>query len=1077
VIRCSRCGEANAERARFCSNCGAPLGPDAVVSHQERKLVSVLFVDLVGFTAQSDHADPEDVRDSLQRYYERAKDQIERFGGTVEKFIGDAVMAVFGAPVTHGDDAERAVRAGLRVLEAIEALNREWPGRSLAARAAVTTGEAVVSLGGGHESGEALALGDVVNTASRLQNAAPAGRLVVGEETYRATARTIRYEPFDPVQAKGKRDPLSAWLAVGVGAAQGSRATAAMVGRDREMELLGSVWSRALGERRPHLVTVVGPPGIGKSRLAGEIVAQVFETGGRATVGRCLPYEARAVYAAFGEQVRQIAGIFEQDRPDTAREKLARTAATLLPEAEAPEMTRSLSILLGLGLDDALDEKDLMFYAARRFVERVGIAEPTLFVFEDIHWADPAELDLLQYLASHVRDTSAMFVALARPEFLDTRSSWGSGLLAHTTMSLEPLSPEESSVIAASLLKGRTGVEVDRLVKVAEGNPLFLEELSSSVAEGSGGTELPTTVRAAIASRIDALPAAPRALLLDASVIGKTFWRGALAAIRPGDDLDEALDSLEARDLVRREPTSRVPGDAEFSFKHMLIRDAAYSTLPRPARRERHAAVARYIEARGPDQARDLAWLLAHHWQEAGESARAVEYLLLAAERAEHAWAGAEADELYGRAVGLAEDDAMRTAIRLRRGLAMVTLEDFDRAIEVLPDLLADLEGRDRLEALLGLARALHWTERTAETLAVAREAVALAESLGTRELLGPASARLAQAHAMAGDLDQALDLGEQALHTWVAGTRALDLAEHHHLLADAHYWGGSYSRSFALSRAGRELAVDPNSTEALLRGGGMEGLTLAAMGHYAEALATFDAKIALGRELGRPVRVLLNYSTMALRELYDLEEARRRTDEALEQKGWASFPMPRLNSLVDLLFTDLAARDWGAAQGRWPAVWNEVKEGMAWEGWLLVGKMSVATAEIALASGRLEDAADEAARAVELATRVGRRKYESVARSILGQALVGLRRPDEGLTELRAAVQGADSLGSPPGRWQSRAALAHGLLKVGDDNGAEEAFAEAASVIRAVADGLDPELARRYLAAEPIQDVLVARP
>src|SRR5439155_516068 len=285
----------------------------------------------------SDQADPEDVRDMLERYHARAKEEIERYGGAVEKFIGDAVMAVFGAPVAHGDDAERAVRAGLKVLDAIGELNRDDPTLQLQARAAVNTGDAVVAVGTDGRSGEALAMGDVVNTASRLQSAAPPGRLIVGESTYRATRDVIRYGELQPVDAKGKREPVRAWLAIEALAAPVERSLgkAPMVGRDREMSLLASLWDRAVAERRPHLVTVIGPPGIGKSRLHREFATVVESTGGRVTRGRCLPYEERAAYGAFGQHVRNAAGILENDPPEAAREKLAAAVARLIPQGDS----------------------------------------------------------------------------------------------------------------------------------------------------------------------------------------------------------------------------------------------------------------------------------------------------------------------------------------------------------------------------------------------------------------------------------------------------------------------------------------------------------------------------------------------------------------------------------------------------------------------------------------------------------------------------------------------------------------------------------------------------------------------
>jgi class 3 adenylate cyclase/tetratricopeptide (TPR) repeat protein len=1086
VASCPACGEANPDHARFCLKCGTAL-TQAGQRGEERKLVSVLFVDLVGFTSRSDRADPEDVRDTLQLYHSRVKEQIERYGGTVEKFIGDAVMAVFGAPVAHGDDAERAARAGLRVLEAIGELNREQPALDLSARAAVATGEAVVAVGSVPELGEALAMGDVVNTASRLQSAAPTGQLIVGEETYRATRNVIAYEEMDSILAKGKREPVRAWLAVAplAGPAERPVTSAPMVGRDREMALVESIWDRAVAERRPHLVTVIGPAGIGKSRLVREISSSIGDRGGRAVRGRCLPYETRAVYGAFSQHVKQIAGVFEHDPPETAREKLAHTVAALVPEQEAPELTRYLSLLLGLGVDEPVDQRVLLFFAARRFIERLASQQPTLFVFEDVHWADGGELDLLEYLGSHVREASALLLALARPELLDRKPTWGSGLGAQTTISLEPLSSSDASAIAAHVLAGALDAQsksaVARLVEVAEGNPLFVEELTASLLEGAQRTgELPTTVKSAIASRLDALPPDARALLLDASVIGKTFWRGALQALGAAYPIDEALEALEARDLIRREPLSRVRGDTEFTFKHMLIRDVAYATLPRGGRRERHAAIARYIEEAGPQQAKDLAWLLAHHWREAGEPNRAIDYLLLAAEAARDSWATEETIRLFESALDLATDEGTRAHIRLLRGLALVRLEEYERAETELGELLPELEGLDELEAVLGRGRAAEWTEQTDLALEMAERAIALAEHLDARELLGPAHGRLSQAYAMRGDdgdLDRAKEIGDKALEIWIPTTRTDELAEHNFMHAHTHYWIGGYDRALELSRAARELAVHSGSREALLRGGALEGASLAAMGRYEEALSVFDERIALGRELGRPVRVLLNYSTSALMDLYDLDEARRRSEEALEQVGWSSFNMPWQNALVDLVFNDLLAGDIAGAETRWPKVWDDVRAGKAWQRWFLVGKMAAARAELALHTEGAEAAADWAQRAIELAVPVGRLKYETVARAILAEALLAMGRMQEAVAEFQTAVRDADRLGSPPARWKSRAALARALYALGRDDEAGRTFGEAADVIQEVAKGLSRERAERFLNAAPILEVLEAAP
>jgi class 3 adenylate cyclase len=1083
VVVCPRCGEENPERAKFCLNCGEALAA-APQLQEERKLVSVLFVDLVGFTAQSDRADPEDVRDKLQLYHSRAKEQIERYEGTVDKFIGDAVMAVFGAPLSHADDAERAVRAGLRVLETIGELNEENPGLELAARAAVNTGDAIVAVDA--EPGQAMVMGDVVNTASRLQNAAPNGRLIVGAETYRATRGVIRYEQLEPVVAKGKAEPVEAWLAVAPTGAPSERpgSVTPFVGRDREMALVESVWGRAVGERQPHLITVLGPPGIGKSRLTQEISSFVAASGGRVIRGRCFPYETRDAYGAFAQQVKQAAEIIDQDAPEMAREKLARMAGSLLPEQETSDCVRCLSLMLGLGLDERVDEQIVLFYSSRRLVERLGLESPTLFVFEDVHWADSAQLDLLEYLASHVRDTSVVLLALARPEFLDNRPTWGTRLAAQTTLALEPLSAADASRIASHLLgNGNGGSAARRVVQVAEGNPLFLEELASAVSEGvDQPDELPTTIRAAIASRIDALPATARAVLLDASVIGRTFWRGALKALGTLEAneaaLEAALDDLESRNLVRREPVSQMQGDVEYTFRHILIRDVAYSTLPRAARRLRHAAVARYVE-KDPEQARELAWLLAHHWREANEPARAIDYLLVGAERARVAWATDEVAELTDAALKLAEDDPTRNRIRLQRGLALVSLQDYQRAAVELADLIPQLEGPDRLEALLARGRAVTWTEQTEETFAVAREAVDLAERLNANEYLAPATSRLADAHGMRGDesdLDLALELGQRAESIWISGTRTVDLAEHHHHMVNVNYWTGRYDKALEHARKGAELSTtDPGSIEILLRGHGTEALALAALGRYEQAFAKWDTTIALCRELGRLTRVPLNYSTMALRDIFDLEESKRRSEEALEQTGWAGFLMPRLNSLVDVIVADLESGDVGRAEAEWPSTWEEVLQGKGWERWLLYGKMEMVRAEIALRKGDLDAAAEWASNAIASAVRTRRHKYESASRALLGQVLLANGHGEEAIREIRTAVSIADELGSPPGRWQSRAALGRALFTTGDDDGAAVAYREAGDVIRSMAATLSPEHQKTFLEAPPVQEALKA--
>ncbi|HKC20747.1 MAG TPA: adenylate/guanylate cyclase domain-containing protein [Candidatus Dormibacteraeota bacterium] len=1040
---------------------------------EERKVVSILFVDLVDFTARSDRTDPEDVRDLLHSYHALVREQAERFGGTVEKFIGDAVMAVFGAPIAHTDDPERAVRAGLRAVEAVKRLD-------LTARAAVNTGEAVIALGPGHAAGEALAMGDVVNTASRMQQAAPPGRVVVGEETHRATRKSIRYEPLGGVDAKGKQEQLEIWAAVEPTTEAERRARISpLVGRDRQLALLGSVWDAAAAQRRLHTVTVVGPAGIGKSRLVRELGAIVEQSGGRVIRGRSLAYDTRDVYGAFAEQLRTAAGVVEQDAPPDARSKVAALVGSLMAETEAQEVVRSLSLILGLGIDSPIELKPLLLFGARRFVEQLGLEQATMLVFEDAHWADAAQLELITYLAMHVKDAPVVLLATARPELLDRNPTWGSGLGAHTMITLDPVSADDSANLVRHLAgEAMPSESLERLIEVAGGNPLFLEELVAGFRDGAGAdVELPTSVRAAIAARVDALPAPQRDALLAASVIGRVFWRGAVLSLRKIDGIDEVLDALEARDFLRREPTSRVRDDVEFVFKHVLIRDVCYATLTRAERRNAHEAVARYIEQVSGDKVRELAWLLAHHWEHAGEAAKAIEYLLLAAQRAQEALAVDETLELLARAESLSQDEETRTRTHLTTALTLVKFEMYDRASVELEGLLPKLEGRERIEAMVGLARSYHWTERTADTIAISEKAIALAEETGAVELVAPAMARLGQGHAMrgdAGDLDAALELGERAIQTWTPGALPQDLADHTHLMAHMHYWTGTYERALSLSRAVRELAVDPNSVEALLRGRGVEGLALASMGRYEQALESFDWAIALGRELGRPVRILLNYSTTALRDIHDFAEAKQRSEESLSGAPRdTTFHMPYMNAEVDLLHTDLLAGDVGAAEVRWNENWADIIGTPAWERWFLGSKMAAFRAEIALESAQFEDAAQWAARAIEMTRTARRPKYEAVARVTLGRALHALGRREDGLAELEAAVASADRLGDPAFRWRARTALAQLLAARGEEARANDRHIEAAGIIRDIESSLAPERARRFIASPRVTEAL----
>jgi len=480
---CSSCGFENADTAKFCSECGARLAAAPSAGREERKVVSVVFADLVGSTARAERLDPEDVRAILAPYHDRLRAELERRGGTVEKFIGDAVVAVFGAPLSHEDDPERAVRAALAIQEAIAELNEADSQLELEVRVGVHTGEALVSVGARPELGEAMVAGDVMNTCARLQAAAPPGGVLVGEATHRVTERKIEYREAEPIEAKGKAEPVKAWLALaprsrfGVDVFQTGRAP--LVGREGELDLLAAALSRTRAESEPQLVTLVGVPGMGKSRLVYEL-SRIADDDPELIVwrqGRSLPYGEGVAFWALGEIVKAQAGIFESDGATEAGEKLAATVSDVLAESEAVWVERHLRPLVGLGGEADVGEAHHAeaFTAWRSFFEALAERGPVVLVFEDLQWADDGLLDFVDGLVERVVGVPLLVVCSARPELLERRSGWSGGKRNALTISLAPLSEDDTARLIAVLLDRPVlpAEEQAVLLQRAGGNPLY----------------------------------------------------------------------------------------------------------------------------------------------------------------------------------------------------------------------------------------------------------------------------------------------------------------------------------------------------------------------------------------------------------------------------------------------------------------------------------------------------------------------------------------------------------------------------------------------------------------------------
>jgi class 3 adenylate cyclase/tetratricopeptide (TPR) repeat protein len=837
---CGECGTALVETTSAASPASTPAGEVAPAA--ERRLVSVLFVDLVGFTALSESRDSEEVREFLSHYFDTCRRLIELYGGTVEKFIGDAVMAVWGTPTATEDDAERAVRAALDLVAAVSALGDEVGAVDLRARAGVLTGEAAVTVAA---EGQGMVAGDLVNTASRIQSVAEPGTVLVGDATRRATDETIAYESAGSHELKGKVGLVQLYRALRVvsgsrGSLKSSGLEAPFVGRDRELRRIKDLFHECADDGKPHLVSITGIAGIGKSRLAWEFY-KYFDGIAQITYwhrGRCLAYGEGVTYWALADMVRMRARIAEDEEPDTALPKLD---AVVEEHCADPEERRFVEPRLRhlLALEDGRFERDDLFAAWRLFFERLAAVYPAVFVFEDMQWADQSLLDFIEYLLEWSRTSPIYVVTLARPELVERRPTWGAGHRNFTSIYLEPLSGDAMRDLLDGLVPGLPDELRTQILGRAEGIPLYAVEtvrmlLDRGVLVQDGpiyrptGTvealEVPETLHALIAARLDGLAADERRLLQDAAVLGKTFTKQALAGVSELDDvsLEPLLASLTRKEVLGVQADPRSPEYGQYGFLQDLLRKIAYETLSKADRKTRHLAAAAQLETAMSEG--EVVEVVASHYLAAYEVApeaddateikdRARRQLANAGDRAASLGAAAEARRYFAHAAELTDDSRSKGALLDRAGEMAAKAGDPDGARTLLDasivvfEQLGDIHAAARV--IYRLARVDAFTGRRDEALARMERAFEVISQDPHDEELALLAARLAFGYFYSGDVARSAELAEFALDIAEANAYPQALVLALRAKAGIAVSRGHVEETGALTRRALELALE----------------------------------------------------------------------------------------------------------------------------------------------------------------------------------------------------------------------------------------------------------------------------
>jgi class 3 adenylate cyclase/tetratricopeptide (TPR) repeat protein len=1019
MLACPTCGHENPEDARFCNECGTALGV-APATRKERKFATALFADLVGSTALAEREDPEVVQSVVGRTFDRLAVEIGQYEGLLEKFMGDAVLAVFGVPRSHEDDAERAVRASLEMQAIVSELNRGFAAEgkpTLQMRIGLEAGEVLVDLQRASGPRDRMLTGDAVNTAARLQSAAQPGQIVAGPAVYASTKDVIEYADLPPLDLKGKAEPVPAWRVLRIKArTRGERPRlgmeARLVGRDEELTVLKQTFQRVQTDGRPALVTVIGPAGVGKSRLIAELERHVEELTEIAywRRGRCLAY-ANTSYSALADAVKAQCEIFDDDSAEVAGRKAEAAARELFDDDSVVPQLRAL---VGAGEVREMSREEL-FEAWRRFLERLAARYPLVLVLEDIQWADDGLLDFVDHVSDWAQGP-ILVVATARAELFERRPTWGGGKRNATSTYLDPLSAAEGEAMLDDLLPGPIAPELKHtIVERSEGNPLYVEEIVRKliddgvlrataasqweVAKAIGGIELPRSVQALIAARLDGLPDDEKAVLQDAAVIGRVFWVGAVVELtgRPMTDVREALGRLRVKELVVPHDPSSFSDEYEFAFRHALIRDGAYDSLPKSLRADKHLGVARWAAERAGDRAEEIAELVATHELEA------VRYL---------DELGDKRPDVERKAFADAWAAARRTR-SLRLGAESVRwyreAERLAERVEIPPSEHAQLL-REHTAASFG-------TDAVTETERVARHAIELFRATGDERGIGWASARLVIPLMQQSRHDEAEQAGRAAVSALEPLGESAELADALHQLGWFVWRRGRQHEAEPLLRRAIDIATNVNTT--LVRAEATQTLAVCLLSIApAEGQQLIEEAFSLAKEAGDTTNLMRAYNNVS------------------STRGGLQGPAAAVETLREGL--ELALRSGTIANAGW-----------------IAGSLGDELDVL----GRLDEAEDSQRLAVDLARKVGDAPLTAQRLGALATTVVQRGRIDDALSIREEALPLLAANPEPQ--------AAHGLPLLdgyfafarGDWSAAAENYAESADYLRAYSLDSTPEV------------------